>query len=197
MASCIPETGHGLRGRVKNKPETERGRGDKEREEEREAKRKGESRRITDSGNPRLLSFGSGKKSSERNEDGGKIEGREGTGRKKIEERRAKRGNGNRRRKNTKVENDRLERGCEGWKGAESPNDLRYETLIKIISSASVGCRGAYTTASRECNDLNGNNSVKDGCSRPCKYVGGASMLSPRFSFRADHREEKRTRWWW
>lgn len=58
----------------------------------------------------------------------------------------------------------------------ESPNDLRYETLIKIISSASVGCRGAYTTASRECNDLNGNNSVKDGCSRPCKYVAGASM---------------------
>ncbi|EZA48664.1 hypothetical protein X777_13169, partial [Ooceraea biroi] len=48
----------------------------------------------------------------------------------------------------------------------DSPGDLRYETLIKIISSASVGCRDAYTTASRECNDLNGNNSVKDGCSR-------------------------------
>lgn len=51
-------------------------------------------------------------------------------------------------------------------KKEDSPGDLRYETLIKIISSASVGCRGAYTTASRECNDLNGNNSVKDGCSR-------------------------------
>jgi hypothetical protein len=50
-------------------------------------------------------------------------------------------------------------------KKEDSPGDLRYETLIKIISSASVGCRGAYTTASRECNDLNGNNSVKDGCS--------------------------------
>lgn len=48
----------------------------------------------------------------------------------------------------------------------DSPGDLRYETLIKIISSASVGCRGAYTPASRECNDFNGNNSVKDGCSR-------------------------------
>jgi len=55
-------------------------------------------------------------------------------------------------------------------KKEDSPGDLRYETLIKIISSASVGCRGAYTTASRECSDLNGNNSVKDGCSlaRPC-----------------------------
>lgn len=51
-------------------------------------------------------------------------------------------------------------------KKEDSPGDLRYETLIKIISSASVGCQGAYTTASRECNDLNGNNSVKDGCSR-------------------------------
>lgn len=51
-------------------------------------------------------------------------------------------------------------------KKEDSLDDLRYETLIKIISSASVGCRGAYTTASRECNDLNGNNSVKDGCSR-------------------------------
>lgn len=49
-------------------------------------------------------------------------------------------------------------------KKEDSPGDLRYETLIKIISSASVGCRGAYTTASRECNDFNGNNSVKDGC---------------------------------
>ncbi|KYN33310.1 hypothetical protein ALC56_12459 [Trachymyrmex septentrionalis] len=47
-------------------------------------------------------------------------------------------------------------------KKEDSPGDLRYETLIKIISSASVGCQGAYTTASRECNDLNGNNSVKD-----------------------------------
>lgn len=62
----------------------------------------------------------------------------------------------------------------------ESPNDLRYETLIKIISSASVGCRGAYTTASRECNDLNGNNSVKDGCSRPCTSVV-RRCLSPLF----------------
>lgn len=74
----------------------------------------------------------------------------------------------------------------------ESPNDLRYETLIKIISSASVGCRGAYTTASRECNDLNGNNSVKDGCSRPCKYVGGASMPLP--AFRSARIERKKGR---
>lgn len=30
-------------------------------------------------------------------------------------------------------------------KKGDSLGDLRYETLIKIISSASVGCRGAYT----------------------------------------------------
>lgn len=72
-------------------------------------------------------------------------------------------------------------------KKEDSPGDLRYETLIKIISSASVGCQGAYTTASRECNDLNGNNSVKDGCSRahPCtppRRSRCASSLSLPFS---------------
>lgn len=61
-------------------------------------------------------------------------------------------------------------------KEEDSSDDLRYETLIKIISSASVGCRGAYTTASRECNDLNGNNSVKDGCSR-CPFPMRARIL--------------------
>lgn len=62
-------------------------------------------------------------------------------------------------------------------KKEDSPGDLRYETLIKIISSASVGCQGAYTTASRECNDLNGNNSVKDGCSR-CPFPMRASTAA-------------------
>lgn len=64
-------------------------------------------------------------------------------------------------------------------KKEDSPGDLRYETLIKIISSASVGCRGAYTTASRECNDLNGNNSVKDGCSRVHVRRRGRRCLFP------------------
>lgn len=65
-------------------------------------------------------------------------------------------------------------------KKEDSPGDLRYETLIKIISSASVGCRGAYTTASRECNDLNGNNSVKDGCSRArSQCASSSSSLCP------------------
>lgn len=77
-------------------------------------------------------------------------------------------------------------------KKEDSPSDLRYETLIKIISSASVECRGAYTTASRECNDLNGNNSVKDGCSRARRTHRRRCVLpsslrpflpSPRFSF--------------
>lgn len=63
-------------------------------------------------------------------------------------------------------------------KKEDSPGDLRYETLIKIISSASVGCRGAYTTASRECNDLNGNNSVKDGCSRARSQCASSSSSS-------------------
>lgn len=63
-------------------------------------------------------------------------------------------------------------------KKEDSPGDLRYETLIKIISSASVGCRGAYTTASRECNDLNGNNSVKDGCSRARSQCASSSSPS-------------------
>lgn len=73
-------------------------------------------------------------------------------------------------------------------KKEDSPGDLRYETLIKIISSASVGCRGAYTTASRECNDLNGNNSVKDGCSRARSQCTSSPAFppspSPRLSFR-------------
>lgn len=60
-------------------------------------------------------------------------------------------------------------------KKEDSPGNLRYETLIKIISSASVECQDAYTTASRECNDLNGNNSVKDGCS--CARVRAAALL--------------------
>lgn len=64
-------------------------------------------------------------------------------------------------------------------KKEDSPGDLRYETLIKIISSASVGCRGAYTTASRECNDLNGNNSVKDGCSRARSQCASSSSSPP------------------
>lgn len=66
-------------------------------------------------------------------------------------------------------------------KKEDSPGDLRYETLIKIISSASVGCRAAYTTASRECNDLNGNNSVKDGCSlaRPCTSLSVPNVPRP------------------
>lgn len=64
-------------------------------------------------------------------------------------------------------------------KEEDSPGDLRYETLIKIISSASIGCRGAYTTASRECNDLNGNNSVKDGCSH-CPFSMRVLPLIPR-----------------
>lgn len=73
-------------------------------------------------------------------------------------------------------------------KKEDSPGDLRYETLIKIISSASVGCRGAYTTASRECNDLNGNNSVKDGCSRARSQCTSSPAFPPaspfaRFSF--------------
>lgn len=67
-------------------------------------------------------------------------------------------------------------------KEEDSPGDLRYETLIKIISSASVGCRGAYTTVSRECNDLNGNNSVKDGCSR-CPFPMLASTARHPSSF--------------
>lgn len=69
-------------------------------------------------------------------------------------------------------------------KKEDSPGDLRYETLIKIISSASVGCRGAYTTASRECNDLNGNNSVKDGCSRARSQCTSSSTFPPCLSFR-------------
>ena len=80
MASCIPETGHGLRGRVKNKPETESGRRERERERKRGrgAKRKGESRRITDSGNRDFSPSGAGRRvARRRNEDGGKIEGRE------------------------------------------------------------------------------------------------------------------------
>lgn len=73
-------------------------------------------------------------------------------------------------------------------KKEDSLGDLRYETLIKIISSVSVGCRGAYTTASRECNDLNGNNSVKDGCSRARSQCAFPSAFPParpfaRFSF--------------
>lgn len=64
-------------------------------------------------------------------------------------------------------------------KKEDSPGDLRYETLIKIISSASVGCQGAYTTASRECNDLNGNNSVKDGCSRAHVHRHGVLDVPP------------------
>lgn len=63
-------------------------------------------------------------------------------------------------------------------KKEDSPGDLRYETLIKIISSASVGCRGAYT-ASRECNDLNGNNSVKDGCSRARSQCASSPVFPP------------------
>lgn len=69
-------------------------------------------------------------------------------------------------------------------KKEDSPGDLRYETLIKIISSASVGCRGAYTTASRECNDLNGNNSVKDGCSRARSQCTSSPAFPPCLSFR-------------
>ncbi|KYN09734.1 hypothetical protein ALC57_18255 [Trachymyrmex cornetzi] len=65
-------------------------------------------------------------------------------------------------------------------KKEDSPGDLRYETLIKIISSASVGCQGAYTTASRECNDLNGNNSVKDGERGGEGGEGGEEDLSTR-----------------
>lgn len=69
-------------------------------------------------------------------------------------------------------------------KKEDSPGDLRYETLIKIISSASVGCRDAYTTASRECNDLNGNNSVKDGCSlaRSLARTSCTSLPVPRYA---------------
>ncbi|KYN01507.1 hypothetical protein ALC62_07689 [Cyphomyrmex costatus] len=63
-------------------------------------------------------------------------------------------------------------------KKEDSPGDLRYETLIKIISSASVGCQGAYTTASRECNDLNGNNSVKDA--ERSRGEGGEKRISTR-----------------
>lgn len=77
----------------------------------------------------------------------------------------------------------------------ESPSDLRYETLIKIISSASVGCRDAYTTASRECSDLNGNNSVKDGCSRPCTAlvaVSDAARCRCCFSYRAGQKKRRK-----
>lgn len=62
------------------------------RERERGAKRKGESRRITDSGNRDFSPSGAERRvARRRNEDGGKIEGRERIGRKKIEERRVKR----------------------------------------------------------------------------------------------------------
>lgn len=59
----------------------ERGR----RESERGAKRKGESRRITDSGNCDFSPSGPERRVARtRNEDGGKIKGRERIGRKKL-----------------------------------------------------------------------------------------------------------------
>lgn len=92
-----------------------------------------------------------------------------GVGYKKIEERRTEKEKGEGVREDEEKNEKRREtRESCGEGRTQARSDLRYETLIKIISSASVGCRGAYTTASRECNDLNGNNSVKDGCSRPC-----------------------------
>ena len=54
------------------------GKRERERERGRGAKRKGESRRITDSGNRDFSPSGAGRRvARRRNEDGGKIEGRE------------------------------------------------------------------------------------------------------------------------
>ena len=169
---------------MKNNPETERTNANAE--TKRKADRRVSRRRASyTQWEPRVLSFGTRKKRSKHEETtNGRDDRDHGVGYKKIEERRAEKGRGNgkkRTRNEGKRTRESVSRGreTEGQqaRGGHSPSDLRYETLIKIISSASVGCRGAYTTASRECNDLNGNNSVKDGCSRPCTSPARPAML--------------------
>jgi len=113
--------------------------------------------------------------SKRRRDTGGDDAGKSGGGKKEGKVKGEKRGAGKGLDGGRRDEEGREMEKEEEEEEEDSPGDLRYETLIKIISSASVGCRGAYTTASRECNDLNGNNSVKDGCSR-CPFPMRANL---------------------